>query len=94
MSWGAGYTLSLFSLVCVWEWVLLGRWYLPFSYWCHWGWLGREASQLISVFLAKEMDLSDALESVCPQGKENTEVLVLFSEVSPVKLFSPYPSLL
>lgn len=20
-----------------------GRWYLPFSYWCHWGWLGGEA---------------------------------------------------
>ena len=58
------------------------------------GLVSGEASQLISVFLAKEMDLSDALESVCPQGKENTEVLVLFSEVSPVKLFSPYPSLL
>ena len=93
VSWGAGSTLSLFSLVCVWEWVLLGRWYLPCCYWCHWGWLGGEAPQLISGFLTKGMDLWDALESVCPQGKESTGVLVLFSEVSPVKLFSPYPSL-
>ena len=51
------------------------------------------APQLISGSLTKGMDLWDALESVCPQGKESTEVLVLFSEVSPLKLFSPYPSL-
>ena len=30
---------------------------------------------------------------MCPQGKESTAVLALISEVSPVKLFSPYPSL-